>query len=141
VWQQETRTAYTPADLGGTGSARLGAISGTPLIGVHDGLAVHLLLNGILGDRRPDSENILKQARRDRKCSRCHQSSPLGESVKKFKGQIFPPMALINVPNAANQGPKLLFSKEFFSVNCFSPPIATANGGSYASARGYGLRI
>jgi len=58
VWQQETRTAYTPADLGGAP----GAMPDTPLIGVHDGLAVHLLFNGILGDRRPDSGNVLNLA-------------------------------------------------------------------------------
>ena len=58
VWQQETRTAYRAADLGGMP----GAMSGTPLIGVHDGLAVHLLFNGILGDRRPDSGNVLNLA-------------------------------------------------------------------------------
>jgi adenine-specific DNA-methyltransferase len=54
VWQQETRTAYTP---GGPG-----ALLGTPLIGVHDGLAVHLLYNGILKDLRPDGGNVLNLA-------------------------------------------------------------------------------
>lgn len=53
VWQQETRSAYrTPA----------GAVAGTPLIGVHEGLAVFLLFNGILGDRRPAGGNVLNLA-------------------------------------------------------------------------------
>jgi adenine-specific DNA-methyltransferase len=58
VWQQETRSAYTPAEHGGVP----GAVAGTPLIGVHEGLAVCLLYNGILGDRRPDSGNVLNLA-------------------------------------------------------------------------------
>ncbi|MCP5536965.1 MAG: site-specific DNA-methyltransferase [Akkermansiaceae bacterium] len=32
---------------------------GTPLLGIHDGRAIYLLFNGILGDRRPDGGNIL----------------------------------------------------------------------------------
>ena len=31
----------------------------TPLLGVHDGKAVYLLFNGVLGDRRPDGGNVL----------------------------------------------------------------------------------
>lgn len=31
----------------------------TPLLGVHNGKAVYLLFNGVLGDRRPDSGNVL----------------------------------------------------------------------------------
>lgn len=31
----------------------------TPLLGVHEGRAIYLLFNGILGDRRPDGGNIL----------------------------------------------------------------------------------
>ncbi len=54
VWQQETRSAYTaPAP---------GAVPGTPLIGVVDGLAIYLLYNGILGDRRPEGGNVLTLA-------------------------------------------------------------------------------
>ncbi|HSW05459.1 site-specific DNA-methyltransferase [Aquabacterium sp.] len=51
VWQQETRQAYV--------SPLPGAVPGTPLLGVHDGLAVYLLYNGILGDRRPEGGNLL----------------------------------------------------------------------------------
>ena len=58
VWQQETRSAYTPPEQGGTP----GAVPGTPLIGVFEGAAVLLLFNGILGDRRPDSGNVLTLA-------------------------------------------------------------------------------
>jgi adenine-specific DNA-methyltransferase len=58
VWQQETRSAYTPAEQSGTP----GALPGTPLIGIHEGTAVLLLFNGILGDRRPDSGNVLNLA-------------------------------------------------------------------------------
>ena len=54
VWQQETRNAYTaPAP---------GAVPGTPLIGVFEGLAIYLLYNGILGDRRPEGGNVLTLA-------------------------------------------------------------------------------
>jgi len=51
VWQRETRSAYA--------AGAPGARAGTPLIGVHDGRAIYLLYNGILGDRRPDSGNVL----------------------------------------------------------------------------------
>ena len=54
VWQQETRSAYNaPAP---------GAVPGTPLIGVFEGLAIYLLYNGILGDRRPEGGNVLTLA-------------------------------------------------------------------------------
>jgi adenine-specific DNA-methyltransferase len=54
VWQQETRSAYiAPAP---------GARAGTPLIGTHDGKALYLLYNGILGDRRPEGGNVLTLA-------------------------------------------------------------------------------
>jgi len=58
VWQQETRSAYTPPDQGGTP----GAVPGAPLIGVHQGTAIYLLYNGILGDRRPEGGNVLTLA-------------------------------------------------------------------------------
>ncbi|MBE0548505.1 MAG: site-specific DNA-methyltransferase [Rubrivivax sp.] len=54
VWQQETRHAYLPPAPG--------AVAGTPLIGVHEGTAVNLLYNGILGDRRPEGGNVLTLA-------------------------------------------------------------------------------
>jgi adenine-specific DNA-methyltransferase len=54
VWQQETRSAYiAPAP---------GAVPGTLLIGAHEGQAVYLLYNGILGDSRPDGGNVLTLA-------------------------------------------------------------------------------
>lgn len=46
VWMQETGTAHAgPWD--------------SPLLGVHEGRAIYLLFNGILGDRRPASGNVL----------------------------------------------------------------------------------
>ena len=46
VWFSETGLGYT-----GDGSS--------PLLGVHEGRAIYLLFNGILGDRRPRGGNIL----------------------------------------------------------------------------------
>ena len=61
VWQQETHTAYR--------AEACGARAGTPLIGVLQPLtegepitAYYLLYNGILGDRRPESGNVLTLA-------------------------------------------------------------------------------
>lgn len=52
IWMRETGTAL-PAQ----------AASGPlPLLGVHDGTAYYLLFNGILGDRRPASGNVLTTA-------------------------------------------------------------------------------
>jgi adenine-specific DNA-methyltransferase len=51
VWQQATRSAYA--------GALPGALPGTPRLGVHEGQAVYLLYNGILGDRRPAGGNVL----------------------------------------------------------------------------------
>lgn len=31
----------------------------TPLLGVHNGKAVYLLFNGVMGDQRPDGGNVL----------------------------------------------------------------------------------
>ena len=46
VWMQETGAAHAgPWD--------------SPLLGVHEGRAIYLLFNGILGDRRPASGNVL----------------------------------------------------------------------------------
>jgi adenine-specific DNA-methyltransferase len=58
VWQQETRSAYIAAGRSGAP----GAVPGTPLIGVHEGTAIYLLYNGILGDRRPEGGNVLTLA-------------------------------------------------------------------------------
>lgn len=46
VWFSETGVGYT-------GKAD------SPLLGIHEGRAIYLLFNGILGDRRPDGGNIL----------------------------------------------------------------------------------
>lgn len=46
IWFTETRMSYT-------GQAD------SPLLGIHDGVAYYLLYNGILGDKRPDSGNVL----------------------------------------------------------------------------------
>jgi len=46
VWFSET---HTP----------LAGVAGSPLLGVHNGKAVYLLYNGILGDRRPQGGNVL----------------------------------------------------------------------------------
>ena len=69
VWQQETHTAYNAATAQGR--------AGTPLVGIHsvgaiesniedafdgEGSAYYLLYNGILGDRRPESGNVLTLA-------------------------------------------------------------------------------
>lgn len=35
---------------------------GTPLLGFHDGRALALLYNGVLGDKRPDGGNVLTRA-------------------------------------------------------------------------------
>jgi site-specific DNA-methyltransferase (adenine-specific)/adenine-specific DNA-methyltransferase len=43
-----------------TGSPLLAPVDGTsPLLGAHEGRAVYLLYNGVLGDRRPESGNVL----------------------------------------------------------------------------------
>ena len=73
VWEQETHTAYNPATARGR--------TGTPLVGIHpvsvvagntdgaveggyggESTACYLLFNGILGDRRPTSGNVLTLA-------------------------------------------------------------------------------
>jgi len=54
VWQQETGLAYEPQAAG--------ALAGTPLLGTHEGTACYLLYNGVLGDRRPESGNVLTLA-------------------------------------------------------------------------------
>ncbi len=41
-----------------TGSA-LAGLAASPLLGVHDGTAIYLLYNGILGDKRPGGGNVL----------------------------------------------------------------------------------
>jgi adenine-specific DNA-methyltransferase len=53
LWLRETGTAYEPA---------ASPVQGTPLLGVHEGRAVYLLCNGILGDSRPEAGNVLSSA-------------------------------------------------------------------------------
>jgi adenine-specific DNA-methyltransferase len=57
VWQQETGAAYD------ANVAKQGGVTGTPLIGLHASerasTAYYLLFNGILGDKRPASGNVL----------------------------------------------------------------------------------
>lgn len=52
VWQQETGTTLDPAQ----------ARTGTPYLGHHEDTAYYLLFNGVLGDKRPASGNVLTQA-------------------------------------------------------------------------------
>jgi adenine-specific DNA-methyltransferase len=49
IWFSETNTPWT-------------AKRGTPLLGFHDGRAIALLYNGILGDKRPNGGNVLTRA-------------------------------------------------------------------------------
>jgi adenine-specific DNA-methyltransferase len=42
-----------------TGTARSSRAMKSPLLGIHDGTAYYLLFNGVLGDKRPDSGNVL----------------------------------------------------------------------------------
>ncbi|MCC6867419.1 MAG: site-specific DNA-methyltransferase, partial [Burkholderiales bacterium] len=46
IWMQETSQARSEE-------------SRSPLLGVHEGRAIYLLFNGVLGDRRPQSGNVL----------------------------------------------------------------------------------
>ena len=53
LWMRETGTAWAPPAPSNTG---------TPLLGVHEGHAIYLLFNGILGDKRPAAGNVLTSA-------------------------------------------------------------------------------
>lgn len=53
IWFTETRTPRPHPRRGETRS---------PLLGVHDGTAIYLLYNGVLGDRRPQYGNVLTRA-------------------------------------------------------------------------------
>lgn len=75
VWMQETGAPLqlqpTPAlpyqggsavaspDKGRMGGVKSNEGNKTPLLGVHEGCAIYLLFNGILGDKRPASGNVL----------------------------------------------------------------------------------
>ena len=73
VWMQETRTPWRKKK----GSC--------PLLGTHDGVAVYLLFNGILGDRRPQGGNVLTRAVLDWLNEKYPHAGPrviYGESVR-----------------------------------------------------------
>lgn len=55
IWMRETGTAL-PLEGETSRHTRI------PLLGVHEGTAYYLLFNGILGDRRPESGNVLNTA-------------------------------------------------------------------------------
>ena len=48
-----------PSPLAGEGPGERGR---SPLLGIHEGRAIYLLYNGILGDRRPEGGNVLTLA-------------------------------------------------------------------------------
>jgi adenine-specific DNA-methyltransferase len=54
VWMQETGAPSPMPPHAGAGSKNK-----TPLLGVHEGRGIYLLFNGILGDKRPASGNVL----------------------------------------------------------------------------------
>ena len=53
LWMRETGTAW---------ASSAPTTTGTPLLGVHEGRAIYLLFNGILGDKRPAAGNVLTSA-------------------------------------------------------------------------------
>jgi adenine-specific DNA-methyltransferase len=61
VWMQETgaplKMQIPPSPTLKKGGGAAGGI--TPLLGVYEGRAIYLLFNGILGDKRPASGNVL----------------------------------------------------------------------------------
>lgn len=59
-----------------TGRALDALVPGTPLVGVHEGAAVYLLFNGVLGDKRPDSGNVLNGAVLDALRAACWHTGP-----------------------------------------------------------------
>ena len=61
IWFAETGR---PWDGNGNGppSGAAGGGAGSPLLGVHEGRALALLYNGVLGDRRPNGGNVLTRA-------------------------------------------------------------------------------
>jgi adenine-specific DNA-methyltransferase len=72
VWMQET------------GAAHAGPWE-TPLLGIHEGRAIYLLFNGILGDRRPASGNVLTGevlAAIDRLCPHAGPKTIHGEACR-----------------------------------------------------------
>lgn len=65
IWMRETGTALPPATP-----------AATPLLGLHEGRAVYLLFNGILGDRRPASGNVLTSSVLDALRQTCWHEGP-----------------------------------------------------------------
>ena len=64
LWLRETGTAYEPG------------ATGTPWLGLHQGRAVYLLYNGILGDQRPTAGNVLTSAVLDAMRRTCWHDGP-----------------------------------------------------------------
>jgi len=56
LWMRETGQALAVAPRGPAGAT---GTTGTPLLGLHAGTSYWLLFNGVLGDRRPASGNVL----------------------------------------------------------------------------------
>lgn len=59
-----------------TGGALDALAAGTPLLGRHDGTAYYLLFNGVLGDKRPASGNVLNAAVLDALHTACRHDGP-----------------------------------------------------------------
>jgi adenine-specific DNA-methyltransferase len=59
-----------------TGSALDTLIPGTPLLGIHEGAAYYLFFNGVLGDKRPASGNVLTGAVLDALRATCWHAGP-----------------------------------------------------------------
>ncbi len=66
IWMRETGSAREPAVTRAP----------TPLLGVHEETAIYLLFNGILGDRRPVSGNVLTGAVLDAMRECCWHDGP-----------------------------------------------------------------
>lgn len=88
VWMRETSTALPTQAASGP----------MPLLGVHEGTAYYLLFNGILGDRRPASGNVLTSAVLSAITSLCGHAGPkvvygeacrLGDARLKAEGIVF----------------------------------------------------
>jgi adenine-specific DNA-methyltransferase len=88
VWMRETGTALPTQAAAGP----------MPLLGVHEGTAYYLLFNGILGDRRPASGNVLTSAVLAAITALCGHAGPkvvygeacrLGDARLKAEGIVF----------------------------------------------------
>jgi adenine-specific DNA-methyltransferase len=88
VWMRETGTALPTHAASGP----------MPLLGVHEGTAYYLLFNGILGDRRPASGNVLTSAVLEALKTLCGHAGPkvvygeacrLGDARLKAEGIVF----------------------------------------------------